>query len=71
MTANRLDVDPNVAATVVLTIRNTSSDNGGGSGIGCVKISMPSSFAGISVQVASVSSGFSWSASPSSSSPHG
>ena len=32
---------------------------------------MPSSFAGISVQVASVSSGFSWSASPSSSSPHG
>jgi hypothetical protein len=71
MTANRLSVSPDVASTVVLTIRNTSSDNGGGSGLGCVKIAMPSSFSGISVTVASVSNNRHWTASPSSSSPHG
>ncbi len=68
---DRHDVPLGTSAVVTLTISNTSSDSGGGSGIGCVEITIPTAFTVSGVTVASVTGGNSWDASLSGSSPRG
>ena len=71
VTSNGLNLVVGQSANVTLTIKNTSSNGGGGSGIGCVEIGMPSAFVVTSATVVSVTNGLSWSAAISASSPHG
>ncbi len=65
--ADRLTIPYGTSATVKLTIKNTSSDNGGSSGIGCVTVAIPTAYVVTAVDVTSVTGGLSWSASIASS----
>ena len=51
------------ATAVTVVAKNLSGSSGGGEGIGCVIITMPSSFVIASVSILSVPSGYSWSSS--------
>jgi hypothetical protein len=51
---------------VRLTIKNTSSSDGGNNGIGCIKITIPAQFTIGNPSIVSVSNGESWSASKAS-----
>ncbi len=69
--ANRSSVPLGTPATVTLTIVNTSSEKGGGAGIGCVAIAIPAAYTPTGVNVVSVTSGLSWTAGLSASAPRG
>ncbi len=71
ITADKVSVQLGVPTTVTLRITNTSSDNGGGSGIACVTVAIPSVFTISGVSVASVSSGSWWTAAISATAPRG
>lgn len=62
-------VTQHVSTGVTLTAQNTSTNDGGGDSIGCVRIWVPGAYDVDSVTVDSVSRGFSWSVSTSGVAP--
>ncbi len=58
----------NVSTGITLSVRNTSTNDGGGDSIGCVIVNVPSAYTLNGVTIDSVSRGFIWSSSTSSNS---
>ena len=59
----------NVSTDVLVTVRNTSGNNGGGEGIGCVTILVPAAYRVDAVSIDSVDGGHSWQAAVAGSNP--
>ncbi len=62
-------VTRHVTSPVVVTIQNTSTNDGGGDSIGCVGITVPGAYRVTGVTIDSVDGGYSWTASTSGTGP--